>query len=151
MVIPLNLEQITERADKIFVGTCQDIDEAIDENGLRATYLTYSVEETIKGEPRSLEQIKVFGTGDYKIGKREILFLYKESQLGFSSPVGAGQGRFEILSEGSGALVQSVFYRNLNQGISQNASSDLQSLNQSKAVPLGTFLKKVYHFSGGKS
>ncbi|MBI1910295.1 MAG: hypothetical protein HYS22_09020 [Deltaproteobacteria bacterium] len=129
MVVPLNVEKLTARAGKIFVGRCEEVREDLDENRMAVTYVTYRVLERIKGDLRDLETIKIFGvskkrvltddglTGSpstvvmrsdetaYQKGKEEILFLYPESSLGLTSPVGLGQGRLSISTLPNGKRV----------------------------------------------
>jgi hypothetical protein len=46
------------------------------------------------------------GKQDYQVGKRLILFLHAPSALGLSSPIGIGQGRFQIgRNAGSGETI----------------------------------------------
>ena len=129
MVVPLNVEKLAARADKIFVGRCEEVREDLDENQMAVTYVTYRVLEKIKGDLRDVETVKIFGVSkkmvltdsglmgssyrvsvrgdgtDYRVGKEEVLFLYRESPLGFTSPVGMGQGRLQISSLPNGKRV----------------------------------------------
>jgi hypothetical protein len=127
--LPLNLDQLTEQADRIFVGRCESVTEALDERGLPATYARFRVEEGLKGVSGGRTVlIKQFGAAraplkvaegesavvapktvalsgaSYRPGASYLLFLYPESDWGFTSPVGGGQGRFEIEDSGPAAL-----------------------------------------------
>jgi len=123
MVLPLDLRQMTEQAGRIFVGRCDDLSQDLDENGIPATYAHLTVTQGIKGaQTGETILIKQFGvirwpldvregekaivpmktmtlsSGPYQPGADYLLFLYPESSLGFTSPVGAGQGRFAVIT-----------------------------------------------------
>lgn len=128
MVLPLSLSQMTEDAERIFVGRCLEEEIDLDEYGIPSTFVRLEVKQGVKGVDEGERLlIKVFG-----ISKRELivnegesvivppkmltvaptrfkpntdylLFLYPESDLGFTSAVGAGQGQFEILKGVDGA------------------------------------------------
>ncbi len=133
MVIPMGLKDMTHDAGKIFVGECLDRYEGIDENHLPATYTRWHVLQALKGvqtEDRFL--VKMFGVdqptlhvregetaliplrswnalvGSFQPGEKYLLFLYPESGLGFTSPVGGGQGKFQVIlpkSDGAALVV----------------------------------------------
>lgn len=130
MVLPLDLPQMTRQAEKIFVGRCQESAVELDENGIPATYVRFQVLQPLKGvsegetvlikqygvlkEPLQvregekaivpLKSISLSPKG-YRPGEEYLLFFYPESILGFTSPVGAGQGKFEILTDKQGLKV----------------------------------------------
>ncbi len=128
-VLPLSLDQLAAQADRIFVGRCESVTVALDERGVPATYARFQVEEGLKGVAGGgTILVKQFGDARtalkvaegesavvspktmtlagaaYRPGASYLLFLYPESDRGFTSPVGGGQGRFEILSSGPSAL-----------------------------------------------
>ncbi|OGP14024.1 MAG: hypothetical protein A3I75_00985 [Deltaproteobacteria bacterium RIFCSPLOWO2_02_FULL_50_16] len=148
MVLPLTLHQMAVVANRVFEGECLGLQEDLDENGLAVTYVTFSVYRVFKGSVGKSVTIKQFGVkpreegeaffgmgpGSYIIpatkgfsrpsfqkGEKVILFLYGDSDWGFTSPVGLGQGKF-IVSEGtegqrtiSSALsiqAQGIYYEN---------------------------------------
>lgn len=120
MVLPLSLRQMTDQAGKIFVGRCQEISTDLDEQGIPSTYIRLKVLEAIKGvSAGSTVLVKQYGTPLHRLsvaegekaivpfsspssaialkpGEESLLFLYPESRLGFTSPVGLGQGKFMI-------------------------------------------------------
>lgn len=123
-VLALNLEQMTRQADRIFVGHCLGLETSLDEHGYPATYVRFEVTEAVKGvDAGETLLIKQFGTDhltfrasggekvlvplkslalspkSYSAGSEYLLFLYPDSSLGFTSPVGGGQGRFDVLPE----------------------------------------------------
>lgn len=127
MVLPLDLSQLTHQAGRAFVGRCLETSAELDEYGIPATYVRFHVEEGLKGV-RSGEEILVkffgahrglrklrdgesaivppktiaVGSSSYLPGEEYLLFLYPESQYGFTSAVGAGQGKFIIRTNPDG-------------------------------------------------
>jgi hypothetical protein len=131
-VLPLSLDQLARQADRIFVGRCESVTAALDERGLPSTYARFVVEDGLKGVAAGgTVVIKQFGAdrtplrveegksavvtpktmslpgSTYRTGASYLLFLYPESDWGFTSPVGGGQGRFEIFArKGQDASLQ---------------------------------------------
>lgn len=122
MVLPLDLEQMTDQAGRIFVGQCLGVSSELDEHQMPATYVRFYVLKGLKGITTGEEiLIKQYGTssaplkvregekaivpsfsmmvspGGYDEGGEYLLFIYPESSLGFTSPVGGGQGKFLIV------------------------------------------------------
>ncbi len=122
----LGLAEMTGQADRIFYGQCLETEEDLDENGIPSTYVRFQVSRGVKGVSTGDEILVKFhgvqeramhvGEGErvvvpmrtaglsskaYRVGDDYLLFLYPESRLGFTSPIGAGQGRFEVLSDRS--------------------------------------------------
>ena len=120
-VLPMKLSQMESRAEKIFTGRCLSVEEELDENGLQATYVRFEVTKAVKGvEDGEIVLVKIFGTrrplppvaegesvmvpmrsvsfaaGGYEVNSTYRLYLYPESELGFTSPVGGGQGKFLV-------------------------------------------------------
>jgi len=115
-VVPSTLEEMSLKAGKIFYGRCIKVEQGFDENGLPAIFVKYSVERGIKGVSGGEVEFKVFGEDlgsrstldgslPFREGEEDVLFLYKESRLGFTSPVGIWQGRFRVVGEGSAKRV----------------------------------------------
>jgi hypothetical protein len=50
MVLPVNVEELASRAEKIFVGTCTNVENKVNASGIPVLEVTYSVQEGIKGE-----------------------------------------------------------------------------------------------------
>ncbi len=113
-VRPVNLEQMTQRAARIFAGRCVRV-EAVDGGALghAVTVATFEVERAVKGEIGPTVSVRMLG-GDaafgrdtpglpsFRPGDQVVLFLYGESELGLSAPVGLGQGRFQVVTDKSG-------------------------------------------------
>lgn len=124
MVLPLDLPEMTRSAGKIFIGHCQEASLDLDENGMPATTVRFHVLKGLKGvgngedllikqygvqrEPLKVREgeraivpmksMTISGKG-YEVGEDYLLFLYPESSLGFTSPVGGGQGKFQVFME----------------------------------------------------
>jgi len=116
-VRPINLEEMTQRADRIFSGRCVDVRVIEDpEVGSRVTEATFEVDQAVKGALGDTVTIKLHGgpatTGGsgsdvvgqprFEPGEEVILFLYGESELGLSAPVGLGQGKFTVFVDKHG-------------------------------------------------
>lgn len=50
MVTPLNVEELTNRADKVFVGTCVNVARSVTAQGLPIVSVTFTVTESVKGD-----------------------------------------------------------------------------------------------------
>jgi hypothetical protein len=133
-VRPVNLEEMTERAATIFSGRCIDVREVEDPGiGRTVTVAVFEVDRSIKGARGRRVTVKMLGGSDGKSsivgmprfheGEQVILFLYGESPLGLSSPVGLGQGKFSIYEDKQGRhlAVNGMGNRNLLEGLSADA------------------------------
>jgi hypothetical protein len=114
-VRPVNLEEMTQRADRIFSGQCVDVRVVEDaELGSQVTEVTFEVDQAVKGPVGDTVTIKLHGgpaggSGDdvvgqprFEPGEEVILFLYGESSSGFTAPVGLGQGKFTVVEDKQG-------------------------------------------------
>lgn len=125
MMLQLNLEELTARADKIFRGTVTDIQQGtIEAGGAELPMVTYKfkVEELFKGEAtqvkgdKAVMEIRMIGSlvhsktdenGNLKFspfrdvprlnkGSDYLLFTTQESSIGLTMTVGLGQGAFKV-------------------------------------------------------
>jgi hypothetical protein len=99
----LSLEELTQRAGRIFVGRCIDVREAQGESGQPITEITFKIIEPIKGVSTDrimIRQLRGPLLPGYSVGQEVLLFLHPESPTGLTSPVGFGQGIFTVLREG---------------------------------------------------
>jgi len=125
IMLQLNLEEMTGRADKIFRGTVFDIQQStIEAGGAELPTVTYRfrVEELFKGQAsevkgdKAVVQIRMIGSikpapenraGKVKfsafrdvprlaMGGDYLLFTTPESSIGLSTTVGLGQGAFKV-------------------------------------------------------
>jgi hypothetical protein len=114
------LDEIVDDAAIAFHGTCIANRVEIDpQTQLVVTLTTFEVREVIKGSVSSTHVIKqiggtlpggesgliVHGVPKFAVGQEVVLFLAGRSSLGFSSPVGLSQGRFEVAARGAGKVV----------------------------------------------
>jgi hypothetical protein len=104
---PLNIDQLTDKARRIVVGTVVSVDE---QKG--AIVAKLRVQETYKGDSAkevSIRQFALMGPGKklrtpyglptFRKGERVLVFLPNAGDSGFQSPVGLGQGVFHLVSE----------------------------------------------------
>ena len=100
--LPMNLEEITDSADRIFSGICTEIEEISTDPFAKVPVIryTFKVVEKIKGIEKneiSFKQWKPTASdAGYEAGKKYILFLYPNSNIGLTSPVGFLQGHFSV-------------------------------------------------------
>lgn len=124
LVLKLNLVQLSAFADRIFVGECISVRQGRDSNNYHVNYVTYRVDEMLKGEsskrvtfkqlvpPPPSEQpvlpdhpeIKVTSAfadmPRYQVGATNVVFLSEDSEVGLTAPVGLHQGMFRVFEEG---------------------------------------------------
>jgi hypothetical protein len=109
-VIPPTFEQLVRQAEFIFQGTVTDVKSVWEgEGGQRhiETYVTFQVQDSVKGETGSSYTIRMLGgtVGDetmlvtdapkFKVGDSDILFV-EHNYDQFVPLVGIGHGRFHI-------------------------------------------------------
>lgn len=101
----LGLQQIAQPAGIIFSGTVITISPA-SSKGPKATEITFKVKEAFRGVSAGQnltirEWAGLWNRGErYRVGEGVVLFLYRPSRLGLSSPVAGGNGRFTVNSAG---------------------------------------------------
>lgn len=159
----LNIEQMTHRADRIFSGRVVAVQVRFDRT-LRqhVTDVTLEVERAVKGDLTGRVTITLFGwqkleRGESRAGRamkglplfseneEVVLFLYAESRLGFTSPVGLGQGKFSVFKDKKGErlAVNAFGNRNLLKGLSEPSTGGLSpsaSLLRQEGVKLDRLL-----------
>ncbi|OGI06883.1 MAG: hypothetical protein A3I68_05830 [Candidatus Melainabacteria bacterium RIFCSPLOWO2_02_FULL_35_15] len=137
--LPLNLEEITNSADRVFAGTCEKIEEIEKDplSNLRIVKYTFKVLEAIKGvstdeitftqwKPTTVE-------APYVTGEKYVMFLYPNSRLGLTSPVGYMQGKFLVEKAGANRGVELIRNRLNNVGLSKNLRTQKRiSINTDK-------------------
>jgi hypothetical protein len=117
-VLPLYLDEIVNDAAIVFQGkSIRNYSEHDQQINSVVTYHTFEVQEVLKGEVGATHTIKqiggnlegkiyqVSGVPTFIVGESYVLFVYEVSAAGFSSPVGLGQGKFNILHESTGLQV----------------------------------------------
>jgi len=137
----VNLEEMTGRAATIFSGRCTGVTVVDDPNvGGPVTVATFDVERTVKGDYGSSVTIrlpggKIAGVPRFRSGDEVVLFLYGENSAGLSSPVGLGQGKFNVVEDKHGRkiAVREIGGDNLFRGLSTEARTRLgDSLTESE-------------------
>ncbi len=124
--VPLNLEEITSASDRIFTGTCTNVEEIEEdlESKLPVFKYTFKITESIKGlegKGVTFKQWKpTTKDAGYEIGKKYILFLYPNSERGLTSPVGFLQGQFEVEKKGLIRRKEVVRNKTSNRGLNRN-------------------------------
>src|SRR5262245_23681318 len=110
----INLEEMTQRADRIFLGRCVSVRARNDADlGQMVTYVTFVTQRTAKGSAHGKVTIKLLGdqggpgrsmegVPQFREGEEVVLFLYKDSARGLTSPVGLGQGKFVVIEDKQG-------------------------------------------------
>ena len=131
----VNLETMTERAAKIFSGRCLSVETLHDPDlGRRVTRATFEVDLAVKGDVEPVVTLTMLANPladdaamidlpSYREGEEVVLFLYGESALGLTSPVGFGQGKFSVVQDklGNRIAINEFGNRNLLQGLSPGA------------------------------
>ena len=120
LTVQLNLEQLTILAERVFVGRCVDLREGRDRNGRPVQYVTFQVDETLKGpeadqvtfkqillktdeaEGRFTATTSFSQLPSYQVGEEAVVFLSEPSEIGFTAPVGLSQGKFVIETDAAG-------------------------------------------------
>ncbi len=113
----MTLEEMTERAGRIFSGHCTSV-RVVEQpgRGMPVTEVTFRVDRTLKGRPGGTLTIRqpggqsvagersarILGLPRFRPGEEVILFLYGESASGLTSPVGLGQGKFTVYTDKEG-------------------------------------------------
>ena len=100
----MNLDGLCRSAGTIFWGRCTGV-ETQDE----ALVYTFAAHRMLKGGSADTVTLRMHKAASlyaraprFAEGQEVLLFLYPESDLGYSSPVGFGQGVFRIAATGSG-------------------------------------------------
>lgn len=129
IAIPLNLDNLIKQSDKIFVGRCLEASPELDQRGFPSLWCRFQVTHPVRGvaEGESV-LIKQFGAGQKggcQEGEEALLFLYPESEYGFTSAIGLGQGRFVIQTDSNGLKVVLTPFAHLRREI---GDLDLESL-----------------------
>jgi hypothetical protein len=151
---PINLEEMTQRADRIFSGRCLSVRVAQDRDlGQVVTYVTFSPHRVEKGDIRGNLTIKLLGDQDedaprgaatdgvptFRKGEEVVLFLHGNSHHGLTSPVGFGQGKFALVKDkhGRSLALNQFANENLFRGLSPGALRRLERQGPKIKEPSG--------------
>jgi len=139
-VLPLNLDELTQSAQDVFVGTCLDNKTVMDSaTQMMVTYTTFQVDESLKGDlsgTHTIKQVAAKATTDdmlttfpsvpeFIIDQQYVVFLPTPSELGFASPVGLKQGAFDIIKENQHAVVSNG--RSFTEMLPDNAAAPAET------------------------
>jgi hypothetical protein len=160
MVLPLTLQKMAVMANRVFEGECIGMEEDVDENSLPVTYVTFAVNQVFKGSLDSTVTIKQYGMKpredtlttllgigphiigamkglarpSFREGEKVILFLYPDSQWGFTSPIGLGQGKFVVDETLEGEKIVSNSFLNMFTDISNLSTLATLAPHSSQAL-----------------
>jgi hypothetical protein len=173
-VLPLYLDQIIDGAALAFQGRCTGNRSERDSRlGLIVTYTTFQVDEVLKGfadasytikqiggrmsgEVSALEFSDIAGVPMFEVGQAYLVFLNGVSSAGFSSPVGLGQGSFQVQGGPTGSQVANGRdFREMTAGRSRLAlpQADQAQRDQSpgrlESIGLDDFKQIVRQHLGG--
>lgn len=117
-VRPLTLDILIDDSTTVIEATAVANRTARDpDTGLIVTYTTFAVKEVLKGTAEKTHVIKqiggvlpeegmgfkVSGVPKFAEGQDYVVFLAGVSRIGFSSPIGLGQGSFVVTQDSQGA------------------------------------------------
>ncbi|MFN7927800.1 MAG: hypothetical protein U0Y68_07615 [Blastocatellia bacterium] len=103
----INLAEMISHAGRIVHGRVTEVREGTHPQhpDIAVTFIKLQVTEMIKGKAAREVSFMQYGSSSqqyiadlpkYSVGEEIVLFLYPESKLGFTSPVGQGQGKFLV-------------------------------------------------------
>ncbi len=131
-VRPVNLEEMSQAAAIIFSGRCVGVEVRLDPQlGRKVSVATFEVNRVVKGEPGERVELKMLrsssGAARFRAGEEVVLFLYGTSELGLSSPVGLGQGKFTVVEDklGRKLAINRFGNKHLTRGLSAQARGRL--------------------------
>ena len=148
-VVPLYMNELVTGAALAFEGTCIDVRVERDpQTNLTVTYSTFTVRELLKGTANFTHVIKqvggelqvgkpswaVKGVPRFSLGQTYVLFLYGESDAGFSSPVGLSQGSFDVQDrDGTRRVGNGRDFRDLTANARNSRDQVVQRVQRSAA------------------
>jgi hypothetical protein len=167
MVMPFTVEQMAQRAEKIFVGTCTKVEHTVNAQGMPVIEVSFSVSEALKGEvgdtvtfrqidptPRQQTDLvsgqgshlrvrslwsaaALAGVPTYAPGEEMMLFLAKEGQLGLTAPMGLWQGKMAVTTTATGEK------RVINGALKKTARKDLTLPEPGQAASYDQFVAAI--------
>jgi len=163
-VLQMSLPDIARQATYIFYGQVIGNEVKSDpDNNTVATYTTFKVLDNIKGNtsatytikqlggqlPGSPQKVIAYGIPSFELYREYVVFLPEKSRIGFSSPVGLGQGSYSVYRENGIAKVQVNLQEQKHKTIVAEPSRQPKSYT-SNNMPLKTFIKKIRKMLGEK-
>ncbi|MBQ27522.1 MAG: hypothetical protein CMH81_05200 [Nitrospiraceae bacterium] len=154
----LTLDQMIANATVIFVGQCLTSRSQEDLHfGRTVTVAEFEVVEALKGrlgETHTVKQYggtveskshRIAGMPTYTPGEDVILFLYGESQYGFTSPVGILQGKFTFVTgeelSSSLMIVNGINNRGLLAGLDPHVLTNDEDIDESQRKAIQKLLR----------
>lgn len=106
----VNLAEMTSHAGRVVHGRVVEVREGVhpQHQHLAVTWVKVQVVEMLKGGAAREVTFMQYGNSTnqyvahlpkYSVGEEVVLFLYPESKLGLTSPVGQGQGKFVVQTD----------------------------------------------------
>jgi hypothetical protein len=164
-LLPVSPQRMTAIAESIFHGRVIDNTVELDPvSGRVATFTTFRVLEVIKGdipETHTIKQIGgqlpgsqvrqlIQGVPRFETGNEYVVFMPAASSLGFASPIGLTQGKYDIQRLNGEAVIINGRGFAASSTASEQAAVKLpsaverdQSAGHADAVPLADFLQSV--------
>jgi hypothetical protein len=109
--VRVNIERMVSQAGIIIHGTVINVESKNDNSNILSTFVTIDVKENFYGASQSPITIKMLGGSSkartiklaempkFSVGEEIVGMFYAPSRLGFSSPVGMGQGKFSVVTD----------------------------------------------------
>ena len=144
--LPLNLEQITHFANRVFAGIPVKQEEKLDsKTNIPIIEYTFKITEVIKDSNNKIgskNQVKfrqwkpITEETNFSSGKKYVVFLNPDSNIGFTTTVGLWQGQFAIEEkEINGTKTEFVRNRLSNKGLARNLKTQQKiSIEGNKAL-----------------
>jgi len=144
--VPLNLEQITSFADRVFTGIPVKREEKIDSNtNIPIVEYTFKITEVIKDPQKKISNKNhvvfrqwkpITGDIDFNSNKKYVVFLNPNSKIGLTSTVGLWQGQFEVEEQKiNGTRIEFVKNRFSNKGLGRNLKTQKKiSIEEDKVL-----------------
>ncbi len=140
-VLPLNLSELLQDAQHVFVGTCLTNNTVMDPSTrMMSTFTSFQVDDPLKGQLGDTHTIKqiaqrvntdkitilIPNVPTFIVGQQYVVFIPKPSKLGYSSPVGLEQGAFDIIQKNQQTVVTNGRdFGDLLSAANQSADKDL--------------------------
>ena len=154
-VMQVSLQEMIQASGMIFAGTVVEVKAGKDERGDIATWTTFRVETPVRGVVPGTVTIKQFGgTSDegsmvlahmryFNQGERVLLMLYPPSELGFTSPIGMGQGVWSVNDNGmiagvTGELLGTMSTLAAQHGVVPDAAGHVPMTNMVALIEAAT-------------
>lgn len=149
LMLQLTLPQMTALSEKVFIGKCFSIRKSQDRDGQPIQWVTFAVEEMLKGEPADQITFKQLGDSSsqdnviiagehvhvprYVEGEEAIIFLSEEGNNHFTAPVGLYQGKFQITTSKTGEKLVLNGMNNQGLFVGWNKNQKLKGMTLSGA------------------